>query len=192
MMGQNLQQLMRDNRKELLDQWFHQFIGAYPPESVKYFERVENEFTNPIGSNVHRSLVAIFDELLGQQDADKLYGDLEMIMRIKAVQDVTPSQAIAFVFGLKSILRKAFTKEINNGTIKLSELLDFEDSLDTMALLAFNIYVDSRELIYDMRVQEMHQRIDILEKANLLNEKVDTSTFMRCSNYMEMPESEKE
>ena len=41
-------------------------------------------------------------------------------------------------------------------------------------------------------VQEMHQRIDILEKANLLNEKVDTSTFMRCSNYMEMPESEKE
>ena len=54
MMGQNLQQLMRDNRKTLLDQWFHQFIGAYPQESVKYFERVENEFTNPIGSNVHR------------------------------------------------------------------------------------------------------------------------------------------
>ena len=41
MMGQNLQQLMRDNRKTLLDQWFHQFIGAYPQESVKYFERVE-------------------------------------------------------------------------------------------------------------------------------------------------------
>ncbi len=146
-MGQNLQQLMRDNRKTLLDQWFHQFIGAYPQESVKYFERVENEFTNPIGSNVHRSLVAIFDELLGEQDADKLYSDLEMIMRIKAVQDVTPSQAIAFVFGLKSIIRKAFTKEISNGTIKLNELLDFEDALDTMALLAFNIYVDSRELI---------------------------------------------
>lgn len=192
MMGQNLRELMRDNRKEILDQWFHQFIGAYPQESVKYFERVENEFTNPIGSNVHRSLVAIFDELIGEQDADKIYKDLEMIMRIKAVQDVTPSQAIAFVFGLKSIMRKSFTKEINNGTIKLNELLDFEDALDTIALLAFNIYVDSRELVYDMRVQELHQRVDILQKANLLNESVDTSTFMRCSNYMEMSESEKE
>ena len=192
MMGQNLRELMRDNRKTLLDQWFHQFIGAYPPESVKYFERVENEFTNPIGSNVHKSLVAIFDELLGEQDADKIYSDLEMIMRIKAVQDVTPSKAIAFVFGLKSIVRKSFTKEISNGTINLSELLDFFDALDTIALLAFNIYVDSRELVYDMRVQELHQRVDILQKANLLNESVDTSTFMRCSNYMEMSESEKE
>lgn len=192
MMGQSLQQLMRDNRKKLLDQWFHQFIGAYPPETVKYFERVENTFANPIGSNVHRSLVAILDELLSEQDADKIYNDLEMIMRIKAVQDVSPSQAIAFVFGLKSIIRKSFTNEINNGTIKLSELLDFEDLLDTIALLAFNIYMDSRELVYDMRIQEMRQRNDILEKANLLNEKVDTSTFMRCSNYMEMPESEKE
>lgn len=192
MMGQSLQQLMQDNRKKLLDQWFHQFIGAYPPETVKYFERVENTFANPIGSNVHRSLVAILDELLSEQDADKIYNDLEMIMRIKAVQDVSPSQAIAFVFGLKSIIRKSFTNEINNGTIKLSELLDFEDLLDTIALLAFNIYMDSRELVYDMRIQEMRQRNDILEKANLLNEKVDTSTFMRCSNYMEMPESEKE
>jgi len=186
MMGQNLQQLMQQNRKEILDQWFHQFIGAYPQESVKYFERIENEFTNPIGSNVHRSLVAIYDELTQGQDADKIYSELEMIMRIKAVQDVSPSQAIAFVFGLKSIIRKAFADKI-----KMEELLDFEDALDTIALLAFNIYVDSRELIYDMRVQEMHQRIDILQKANLLNEKVDTSTFMRCSNYMEMPETEK-
>lgn len=76
--------------------------------------------------------------------------------------------------------------------LNLNELLDFEDALDTIALLAFNIYVDSRELVYDMRVQELHQRVDILQKANLLNETVDTSTFMRCSNYMEMSESEKE
>ena len=188
-MGHSLQELMRDRKKTILDQWFHQFIGAYPPESVKYFERVENTFSNPIGSNVHRSLVAILDELLSEQDADKIYRDLEMIMRIKAVQDVSPSQAIAFIFGLKSIIRSNFASELKSGEVKLDELLDFFDSLDTIALLAFNLYVDSRELVYDMRITEMRQRMDILEKANLLNEKVDTSTFMRCSNYMEMPES---
>lgn len=180
--------LMRENRNDILNEWFHQFIGAYPPETVKYFERVENTFTNPIGSNVHKSLVAILDELLGDQDADKIYKDLEMILRIKAVQDVSPSKAAAFMMALKSIIQKMFQKEINSGTIKVGDLLEFYDTLDSMALIAFNIYTDSRELIYDMRIREIKERNDILQKANLLNESVDTSTFMRCSNYIAVPE----
>ena len=47
--------LMRENREEILNEWFHQFIGAYPPETVKYFERIENTFTNPTS---HRGLIS--------------------------------------------------------------------------------------------------------------------------------------
>lgn len=92
-------------------------------------------------------MVAILDELLGEQDGDKIYKDLEMILRIKAVQDVSPSKAAAFTMALKSIIQKRFQKEINSGTISVNDLLEFYDTLDSIALIAFNIYTESRELI---------------------------------------------
>ena len=191
-MERQLQKRMNERKEELLKLWFEQVIGAYPPEAVKYFAKVNNTFTNPIGSNIHRSLSAILDELLGEGDAGKMYQDLEMILRIKAVQDVQPSKAIAFVLSFKSIVEKMFKAEIDRGEIKHKVLNDFYDELDALALLAFNIYCDSRELIYQMRIAEIKQTNDLLQKANLLNESVDTRTLMRCSNYIEDLEGEKQ
>lgn len=191
-MERQLQRLMEEKKEDLLKQWFEQVIGAYPPEAVKYFAKVNNTFTNPVGSNIHRSLSAILNELLDEGDADKMYQELEMILRIKAVQDVQPSKAVAFIFSLKTIIEKIFKAEINRGEINHKILNDFYDELDSLGLLAFNIYCDSRELIYQMRIKEIKQTNDLLQKANLLNESVDTSTLMRCSNYIEDLEGEKE
>ena len=52
-------------------------------------------------------------------------------------------------------------------------------------LIAFDLYSESKEMIYNLRIAQIKEMNDILQKANLLNEKVDTSTFMRCSNYIE-------
>lgn len=184
-MQRQLQALLDSKKEELLTGWFDQVIGAYPPETVKYFAKKNNTFTNPIGSNVYKSLSAILDELLGAGDADKMYQDLEMILRIKAVQDVQPSKAVAFMPAFKSIVEKVFKNELANGTISLSALLDFYSELDALTLLGFNIYSESRELIYTMRIDEIKQTNDLLQKANLLNESVDTSVLRRCSNYIE-------
>lgn len=184
-MRNRLNQLMQEKHEELLKQWFEQAIAAYPAESHKYFVRVKNEFTNPVGSNIYRSLGNLLTELSGERDADRLYQHLEMILKIRAVQDMKPSKALAFLPGFKSLLQTVFADEIRTGAVTGAELEDLFSDLDTLTLIAFDMYTESKELIYNLRIAQIKETNDILQRANLLNESVDTSTFMRCSNYIE-------
>lgn len=169
----------------LLEGWFELLIKSYPEESVKYFAKYKNAFTNPVGSNIHLAMDNILHELAGECDANKIYTELQMILKIRAVQDMKASQAVSFIMAFKPLLAQVLDKEIKQGQITYAELEDFYGYIDTIALLGLDIYVESRELIYKMRIDQIKQTNDILEKANLLNEKVDTSTFMRCSNYID-------
>ena len=177
--------LVKKHNKKLLEDWFELLIKSYPEQSVQYFEKHQNTFTNPVGSNIYLSMDKILNELAGECDADKIYSELEMILRIRAVQDVKPSQAVSFILAFKPLLAQAFEQEIAKGELTKEELDDFCGYIDTMALLGFDIYVESRELIYQLRIKQIKETNDILQKANLLNESVDTSTFMRCSNYID-------
>ena len=184
-MSNRLNQLMQEKHDEILKQWFEQAIAAYPAESHKYFVKVKNEFTNPVGSNIYRSLGHLLEELSGQRDADKLYQHLEMILKIRAVQDMKPSKALAFLPSLKSLLQTILADEIRAGKVTKAELEDLFTDLDTLMLIAFDLYSESKELLYNLRIAQIKETNDILQRANLLNESVDTSTFMRCSNYIE-------
>lgn len=184
-MRNRLNQLMQEKHDEILKQWFEQAIAAYPAESHKYFVKVKNEFTNPVGSNIYRSLGHLLEELSDQRDADKLYQHLEMILKIRAVQDMKPSKALAFLPSLKSLLQTILADEISAGKVTKAELEDLFTDLDTLMLIAFDLYSESKELLYNLRIAQIKETNDILQRANLLNESVDTSTFMRCSNYIE-------
>lgn len=184
-MSNRLNQLMQKKHEELQMQWFEQAIAAYPAEAHKYFVKVKNEFTNPVGSNIYRSLGHLLEELSGERDADQLYQHLEMILKIRAVQDLKPSKALAFLPSLKNLIQTVFQDEIKSGEISQKELEDLFTDIDTLMLIAFDLYSESKEMLYNLRIAQIKETNDILQRANLLNESVDTSTFMRCSNYIE-------
>lgn len=184
-MSNRLNQLMQKKHEELQMQWFEQAIAAYPAEAHKYFVKVKNEFTNPVGSNIYRSLGHLLEELSGERDADQLYQHLEMILKIRAVQDLKPSKALAFLPSLKNLIQTVFQDEIKSGEISRTELEDLFTDIDTLMLIAFDLYSESKEMLYNLRIAQIKETNDILQRANLLNESVDTSTFMRCSNYIE-------
>ncbi len=184
-MSNRLNQLMQQRHDEILRQWFEQAIAAYPAESHKYFVKVKNEFTNPVGSNIYRSLGSLLAELSDKRDADQLYLHLEMILKIRAVQDMKPSKALAFLPSFKNLVQTIFAEEIKSGKVSQAELEDLFTDLDTLTLVAFDMYTESKELLYNLRIAQIKETNDILQRANLLNEAVDTSTFMRCSNYIE-------
>lgn len=191
-MEKNLRMAFRKHHKDLLEAWFQQLIHSYPPESVKYFERHKETFTNPVGSNVHLCLSNILDEFEGECRYEKFYQEMQMIMRIRAVQDMTPSKAVAFVMAFKDVVKKELAGELKSKEITSSELEEFFEELDSLALMGFDIYTESRELIFQMRIKQIKETNDILQKANLLNESIDTSTFMKCSNYLDMENIQKE
>jgi hypothetical protein len=90
---------------------------------------------------------------------------LEAIIRIRAVQDFTPSQAVAFVIQLKQIVREEL------GVGSSADLQGLEDRIDEVLLLAFDIYSKCRQKLNDIRVREVKNQVGrLLEKANLIVE----------------------
>lgn len=187
---QTLKAVLSAHEAALRDAWFDRMLNAYPEESRRYFGRVEKQFTNPVGANLFHSLEALLRELLKEEpDADCIYDELKMILRIKAVQNTRPSQAVSFVPALKQIIDRECSKEIKAGDIKYQDLASFYETLDTVGLYAFDIYTESRDLLYDMRLTQIKETNDILVRANLLDQSLDMADFMKCMSSVGLDDS---
>jgi hypothetical protein len=66
-------------------------------------------------------------------------------VRIRAVQNFTPSQAIGFVFDLKGLIRAMAPADRQAS----KEMVVIESRIDALALLAFDLYMSCREKIYE-------------------------------------------
>jgi hypothetical protein len=142
-------------------------LETYPPDSRKFFATQQNRFANPVGANMSEGLEGLFDRLvLGvDSESDSLSDYLDKIVRIRAVQDFSPANAVGFVFFLKTAVRENLAKQTQDNKL-LQELLEFESRIDGLALLAFNIYMQCRETIFEMRATEIRSRVSrILERA---------------------------
>jgi hypothetical protein len=108
--------------------------------------------------------------LLGEMDPQELVPILDGIVRIRAVQDFNPSQAVFFVFLLKKVVREKLEKEIQDHRV-VDDLLVFEAKLDEVALLAFDIYVKCKEKLYEIRAMEAKSQVSrLLKKAGLISD----------------------
>lgn len=179
-------QILRDHQEEIHRQWFDRMLSAYPTESRRFLERSDKTFANPVGANLYESLGGILVELMADAPQEEaIRQELSLIMRIKAVQEVLPSQACSFVPALKQIIDRVCSDEIRSGHLPYATLLDFYETLDTVTLLAFDYYAESRDLIYELRLAQIKETNDILVKANLLNESLDMKDFMQCASSVD-------
>ncbi|NLT96092.1 MAG: hypothetical protein GXW85_11310 [Clostridia bacterium] len=164
-----LNNFLAENKETLLNRWFHLVLEAYPTESAKHFGNLKSQFGNPVGFNIYEGLGLIYDELLQSKvNEENMFKALDKILRIMAVQNVPPSQAVRFMFKLKNIVREAVKKELAAGKL-VEDLLIFEDKIDQTVLLGFNIYLNCRETIYKIRLHEVKTRCDMLERINQYN-----------------------
>jgi len=69
------------------------------------------------------------------------------------VQDFSPSQAIGFIFLLKKAIREVLESGIRGKPV-LEEWMEFQSRIDQLALLAFDVYMECREKICEIRVNE--------------------------------------
>lgn len=149
-----LEQLLSQKRDAILGRW-SDLIACSPPTGAAPPVRGTDQFTNPVAHIIGRATDALYSELLqGSMDSDKVCASLDNIIKIKAVQDLSPSQAVAFVF----LLKKAITEELRSEIEKrqlLGQWLEFELRIDKLASLAFDIYMQCREKICQLRVNEI-------------------------------------
>ena len=89
---------------ELVEQWFAQTVESYPHLTTRFLASEKDPFRNPVGHALRSGMAILLPELLGAMNADNIAPALDMIVRIRAVQDFAPSEAVGFVFLVRRIL----------------------------------------------------------------------------------------
>ncbi|NLI82324.1 MAG: hypothetical protein GX443_11675 [Deltaproteobacteria bacterium] len=171
----DLKERMLKSKGVILRSWYEHLLSTYPPETARFMKREPNQFANPVGHTIRRGMEAVLEGFLQGSGEDSISAPLDSIIRIRAVQSFTPSQAIAFVLHLKWILRDSLREDIMENRVSTAELETWDSRVDRIALLAFDIYMKCRETIYENRVNEVkNQSFRLLKRANLVVELPDT------------------
>jgi hypothetical protein len=175
-MRKRLKGLIEDRKDHIIKEWFDAAVQTYAPDTAAFVKGQKDPFANPVGSTTIKSIRFLLEQLLEDANHQALSDGLDSIIRIRAVQNFTPSQATAFIFSLKTILRNTLKKELQD--IQLAkEFLAFESKIDELCLLAFDVYMACREKVYQIGANETRNTIfSAFERAGLV---ADTSTDQR-------------
>lgn len=171
-----LKSLLSEKRSVILKRWFERILESYPPDTSGFLRNKRNQFTNPVGHTISQGIEGLFNKLLGETDSkpdDTGSSFLEDIIRLRAIQDFTPSQALSFIFHLKKVIREELESDpatnsgFENGISQ--ELLKLDSRIDDLALESFDIFMKYRERIYEIRAKEVeNSTFRLLQMANLI------------------------
>lgn len=160
--------LLKKEDTAIVKSWIEKVVGTYPADTSLFLKSQKNPFSNPVGSTIQRSLEGLFQELLHEMDRDRLVSYLDPIIRIRAVQDFTPSEATGFIPLLKAVIREQIGNALDDSTT-VDAYLHFENRVDMLCLLAFDVYMECREKVYQIKAsQEKKSTYSALERAGLL------------------------
>ncbi len=153
-----LRELLRQRRSEIAERWFDDALSAYPPRTVDAWRRERDRFANPVGHALRVGTRAVLDALLDGPDAPAARRGLEEILRMRAVQEMTPSEAVRFVLRLKAVVRAELGPSLEDEGVR-REMSDLEASIDDTALAAFDLYVENRARLMELRIEELKRNI---------------------------------
>ena len=168
----SLKNLLLEKKTSIINKWCNLTLQTYPEESHGFFAK-KDQFGNPVGHTISQGIASLFNALLEVEDtvdAPDVSAAMDSIIRIRAIQDFSPSEAVSFVLGLKSVIREEL-----GGRILQNGLSDdwsaLEERIDGLLLLGFDMYSQCRQKIFDIRVNEVKRRSErLLQMAGLMYE----------------------
>ncbi|MEG2004597.1 MAG: RsbRD N-terminal domain-containing protein [Bilophila sp.] len=144
-------------REQAIRAWTDAVYAMYPFETTGFIRTQKDRFANPVGHATVAAAGEIYNAVCGQDVAmDTVHGALAELIRIRAVQDMRPEQAVGVLFLLKPVLRELFLVDML-ASGKLDDYLEMESRLDSLVLIAFGMYVADREQVYAERVSEQRR-----------------------------------
>lgn len=157
-----LKQALKKNKGTFVKKWFQATIDTYPSQTARILGKDSNRFDNPIGAVTHEAIEDIFNLIINDFDQEALEKMLDPVIRIRAVQAFSASDAVSFVFALK---------DIGENILDDSIIREFDKLVDKIALAAFNKFLKCREEIFLLKSTESKRRIHrAFERAGLVEE----------------------
>ena len=148
----SIETLLAEKKKAIVQKWIDQVLDSYG--APDFFKKQKDRFANPIGSTVSDGLQKLYVVLVEDGDMAEASKPLEDIIKIRAVQEFSPSKAVSFVYLLKNIVRDELAREKNREEV-LDLLAVLDPRIDKIALMAFDLYMDCRERLHQIRVNEV-------------------------------------
>jgi hypothetical protein len=165
-----LNDLLTKKKSQVLKAWLNKLLESYSSDARRFFTKQKDQFANPVGTTLSRELENLYDLIVQEWDTNQIASVLENIIRLRAVQDFLPSQALSFIFELKQILREELKKEIVAHDLP-DEILEMEEKIDRLALLGFDVYTNCRQRLYEIRVNEVKSQVSgLMRKSGMVVE----------------------
>jgi hypothetical protein len=184
-MKAEVQQLLSQKQRGILELWFDRVVATYPPETVRLLKKERNPFANPVGSTLRKGLEGVLQAFLVDPGLESAATWLDRVVRIRAVQDFSPSAAVAFTFQLKDVIRTVCAEEIRDQRVTADHLFALDARIDRLALLGFDIYTACREKIHEIRVTEVkHRTHRLLERANMVWDRSEREADLENGNTL--------
>jgi hypothetical protein len=170
----NLKEHLAEKKSAILKSWFNLIAETYPGDTSNFLKKQKAQFTNPVGYTLAEGTEGLFEGLLKGVLPDEVARFLDSIVRLRAIQEFAPSEAVAFIFQLKKVIRGELGEEILRQEGIAGELAVFESAIDDLALFAFDLYVKCREKIYELKANEARSMtFRLLQQARLIVDNQD-------------------
>lgn len=158
-----LRDLLRQREEAVIERWLEDTLASYPKDAAVFFGKQKDQFSNPVGDAARRATRAIVEGLSTGEKVHPYRAQLEDFLKIRSIQEFSPSQAVAFVLRLKRVIRAELKGAIKDPK-QMAELREIEDEVDGIALLAFDIYMACRQRLFEVRVNELKRSVFALRR----------------------------
>ena len=148
----NVAQALKNKESKILAIWTERTLDSYT--SSGFFKKSLDLFANPVGVNIRNSLTSLFKLIMTETDPQAFAEPLDQIIRIRAVQQFTPAQAVAPILELKWVVKQVFSTEKEYREL-LPELAVFDCEVDRVALTAFDLFMQCRDQLHEARIREL-------------------------------------
>lgn len=156
--------IMRNKRMEVVNRWTEAVFATYPLETKGFLRTKQDPFTNPVAHMTREAGFILYDAMIGEEtDPKAVKSALDRFIKLRAVQKFNPGESMAVFYLMKPIIRELLLPEMRaKGQMDL--YLETESRLDTLVLLAFDMYVKARDTVAELRIKEIKNRYAQLER----------------------------
>lgn len=180
--------LLEERKDTIVERWVDAVLAAYPSESAALFQAQRDPFANPLGHTVREGTKGVFQVILDGMDQEELRKQLDPIVRIRAVQQLTPPEALSFIFALRSIVQDTIP-EAEADPRHREGIGQFNDHIDQIALAAFELYTARREEVSQLRIGEVKRQVAwVMAKINKQTEASEAEAPLGEAPVEERPE----
>ncbi len=161
---------LKQKQKDIHALWLERTLNSYT--SPGFFKKATDPFANPVGVNTSKALEEIFTLLISSAEQKEFSGPLDQIIRMRAVQDMTPAHAVAPLLELRWVIKQVFAKDEKTAHL-LPDLDNLDCEIDRIALAGFDMYMNCREQLHQCRIRELKSGRNLITDSGCPSKALD-------------------